>query len=161
MKVKVTWEQDLTFVGIAGSGFPIQMSSPAGPEGGAGPVEILVMSLAACTAMDVVSILRKKQERLEDFHVLVNADRAESYPKVITRAELHYVVTGTAIREAAVRRAIELSVGKYCPVHAMLAKAFPIDLQYSIFDGHRGEAGRLIKRDRYLPAHTAALMGDD
>jgi putative redox protein len=159
--VRVSWEQDLAFIGLAASGFPIQMSSPAGPEVGAGPVEILVMSLAACTAMDVISILRKKQERVEDFHVSVHADRAESYPKVITRAELHYVVTGRDIHETAVRRAIELSVGKYCPVHAMLAMAFPIDLQYSILDGSRGEAGRLIKRDRYVPSHTALLMGDD
>ena len=148
MDAKVTWDQELAFVGIAESGFPIRMSSPSGPDAGAGPVEVTVMALAACTAMDVISILQKKQEHVEAFHVSVHAERATSYPKVITSAELEYVVSGRAVHETAVRRAIELSVKQYCPVHAMLSKAFPIELKYSIFEiGSEGNE-RLVLNGR-------------
>jgi putative redox protein len=131
---KVTWDKDLRFVGLADSGFPVRMSSPSGPEVGVGPVELTLMALAACTAMDVISILVKKQEDVSEFHVQAHAERATSYPTVITGAILEYVVTGKAIREASLRRAIELSVEQYCPVHAMLSKAFPIELRYSIWE---------------------------
>jgi putative redox protein len=131
---KVTWNKDLSFTGLADSGFPVRMSSPSGPDAGAGPVEMTLMALAACTAMDVISILLKKQEAVVEFHVQAHAERATSYPKVITGAVLEYVVTGKSIREASLRRAIELSVEQYCPVHAMLSKAFPIELRYSILE---------------------------
>lgn len=148
MEAKVTWESDLSFVGVADSGFPIKMSSPSGPEAGAGPVELTAMALAACTAMDVISILMKKHERVTEFHVLVHAERATSYPKVISSAELEYVVTGHEVKEASLRRAIELSVKQYCPVYAMLSKAFPIELRYTIVEGERGRDGRVSKRGR-------------
>lgn len=151
MDVKVTWDRELAFVGIAESGFPVRMSSPSGPDAGAGPVEVTVMALAACTAMDVISILEKKHEDVHAFHVSVHAERATSYPKVITSAELVYAITGHAIREAAVRRAIELSVRQYCPVHAMLSKAFPIELKYSIFETDGDGEGRLVLNGRCTP----------
>jgi putative redox protein len=91
---KVTWDKDLRFVGLSDSGFPIRMSSPSGPDLGAGPVELTLMALAACTAMDVISILLKKHEEVLEFHVQAHADRAASYPKVISGAVLEYVVTG-------------------------------------------------------------------
>ena len=148
MDAKVTWEKDLSFVGVADGGFPVRMSSPSGPMAGAGPVELTIMALAGCTAMDVISILSKKQERVSDFQVLVHAERATSYPKVITSAELEYVVTGEEIREESLLRAIELSVKQYCPVHAMLSRAFPIELKYSIFARGAGEARHLVKQGR-------------
>ena len=138
MDAKVTWNGDLDFVGIADSGFPIRISSPSGADKGIGPVEMTILALAACTAMDVVSILEKKKERVEEFQVLVHAERAGTYPKVITSAKLEYVVTGRRVREASLRRAIELSVEKYCPVHAMLSKAFPIELNFAIHEGGAG-----------------------
>jgi putative redox protein len=149
--VKVTWDQDLGFVGVAESGFPIRMSNPSGPDTGAGPVEVTVMALAACTAMDVISILKKKQELVEAFHVTVHAERATTYPTVITSAVLEYVITGHAIHELSVRRAIELSAKQYCPVHAMLSKAFRIELQYSILERDRDGNGRLVLQGRCAP----------
>jgi putative redox protein len=146
MDARVTWEHDLCFEGVADSDFPIRMSSPSGPGAGAGPVELTIMALGACTAMDVISILLKKQENVAAFQVNVHAERATSYPKVITSVELEYVVTGQGVREASLRRAIELSVKQYCPVHAMLSKAFPINLLYSILEGNRGELGSLVKQ---------------
>jgi putative redox protein len=151
---KVTWEKELTFVGVADGGYPVRMSSPSGPETGVGPVELTILALAACTAMDVISILSKKQERVSDFHVSVHAERAESYAKVITSAELEYVVCGEDVREASLLRAIELSIKQYCPVHAMLSRAFPIELKYSIFGGGTGAERRLVKQGR-CPVLTA------
>jgi putative redox protein len=148
---KVTWDHDLEFVGMAESGFPVRMSSTSGPDAGAGPVELTAMALAACTAMDVISILHKKQERVEAFHVAVHAERANTYPKVITSAVLEYVITGRGIRETSVRRAIELSVAQYCPVHAMLSKAFPIELTYLIVEGGSDGRGDLVVKGRCDP----------
>lgn len=148
MDAKVTWGQDLVFTGVAESGFAVKMSSPSGPDRGAGPVEVTAMALAACTAMDVISILQKKQERVQAFHVGVHAERATSYPKVITSAVLEYVVTGKGIREASLRRAIELSVKQYCPVHAMLSKAFPIELKYTILEGDDESTARAVLNGR-------------
>lgn len=161
MDAKVTWDKDLAFTGIAESGFPVKLSSPSGPELGVGPVEVTAMALAACTAMDVISILEKKQEHVEAFHVAVHAERATSYPKVITSAVLEYVVTGHAVREASLRRAIELSVKQYCPVHAMLSKAFPIDLKYTILEGVDDRTARLVLRGRCEPDAIARAEGND
>ena len=148
MDAKVTWDKELSFIGIAGSGFPVRMSNPSGPETGAGPVELTVMALAGCTAMDVISILSKKQENVSALEVKVHAERTTDYPKVITSAELEYVVTGHLVREASLLRAIELSVKQYCPVHAMLSKAFPIVLRYAIFETQGSEKPRLVSEGR-------------
>lgn len=152
MDVKVTWDQEMDFVGLGGSGFPVKMSNSSGPDRGVGPVEVTAMALAACTAMDVISILQKKQEKVKAFHVAVHADRASSYPKVITSATLEYVITGNGIRESSVRRAIELSIQQYCPVHAMLSKAFPITLNYSILEGDADGSGHVVLNGRCDPA---------
>ncbi len=149
MDAKVTWDRDLRFIGAADSGYPIKLDSKSGPESGAGPVELTVIALAGCTAMDVISILTKKQKKVASLEVRVHADRSGNYPKVITQATLEYVVTGHEIDEASVRRAIELSVKQYCPVHAMLSKAFPIHLNYSIFEGDRKGEARLVKQGTY------------
>ncbi|HEY5983306.1 MAG TPA: OsmC family protein [Anaerolineales bacterium] len=147
MDANVTWQKGLEFVGVADSGFPVKMASSSGPDSGAGPVELTAMALAGCTAMDVISILQKKQEHVDAFRVHVHAERSSTYPKVITGAVLEYVVTGRKIRESSLRRAIELSVKQYCPVHAMLAKAFPIDLHYSIYETMEGTA-ELVRQGR-------------
>jgi putative redox protein len=156
---QVIWNQDLSFEGSGDGGFPIRIGSPSSPGTGAGPVELIIIALAGCTAMDVISILMKKQERVVAFQVSVHAERETDYPKVITSAELEYTVTGSAIREASLRRAIELSVTKYCPVHVMLSKAFPIGLKYSILEGKRGELGRLVTRGGILAPGTLRESG--
>ena len=159
MDAKVTWDKDLRFIGVADSGFPVRMSSSSGPDAGAGPVELTLMALAACTAMDVISILLKKQEDVAEFHVQAHAERASSYPKVISGAALEYVVTGKAIREASLRRAIELSVEQYCPVHAMLSKAFPIELRYLILES--AEVGPPVVVTRGSCTEESRLEGQE
>jgi putative redox protein len=134
MEAKVTWERDLMFTGVADSGYAVKLDSKSSPETGVGPVELTAMALAGCTAMDVISILTKKKKTIATFEVRVHAERATDYPKAITRAELEYVIVGHEVDQASVLRAIELSVKQYCPVHAMLVKAFPIELKYSILE---------------------------
>lgn len=140
MDAKVTWDKDLQFVGVADSGFAVRMDSHPTVETGVSPVEMMAIALAGCTGMDVISILGKMRQDVTLFHITVHAERATEHPKVITHAALEYVVTGHGIQEAALLTAIDRSVKKYCPVHAMLKQAFPIDLHYSILeDAGEGE----------------------
>jgi putative redox protein len=83
-------------------------------------MEALLLSLAGCTGMDVISILQKKRQRVTDFRVNVRGERAPEYPRRFVRIELEFVVRGWNISEEAVRRAIELSSTKYCGVTASL-----------------------------------------
>jgi putative redox protein len=137
MKVAVQWKENMTFIGTPDSGFPVQMdadSSLGGTDQGVRPMEMVALGLAACTGMDVISILRKKRQQVTGFEVRVNAPRSPEYPKVFTSALITYIVTGINVGEAAVLRSIELSMTKYCPVQVMLAQAFPMELHYEIYE---------------------------
>ena len=151
MDAQVTWEKDLIFTGVADSGYQVKMDSKSSPETGVGPVELVAIALAGCTAMDVISILNKKQQKVTAFKVKVHSNRASEYPKVITQATLEYSVVGHAVEEGDLKRAINLSIKKYCPVHAMLKKAFPILLHYSIFEEEGDGDQRLVKQGSYEP----------
>ena len=144
MEAKVSWDKDLQFTGVADSGFAVHMDSRPSAETGVSPVEMVAMALAGCTAMDVISILGKQRQEVTAFEVRIHAQRATEYPKVITSAVLEYVVVGRALKESALITAIDRSVKKYCPVHAMLKQAFPIDLRYSIFDEEGPGLQRLV-----------------
>jgi len=85
------------------------------------PVESVVVSLAACSAMDVIAILEKKRQVIDSYTVEVTAEQRDEYPQILTRVEVVHVVEGTVVVEQAVRRAIELSATKYCPVNAMIS----------------------------------------
>ncbi len=149
MDAKVTWDKELQFVGVADSGFAVRMDSHPSAETGVSPVEMVALSLAGCTAMDVISILGKQRQEVTAFDVRVHAERATDYPKVITSAVLEYVVVGHAIQETALLTAIDRSVKKYCPVHAMLKKAFSIELRYSIFEDGGDGSQELLKQGAY------------
>jgi putative redox protein len=154
MDAKVNWKGNLAFEGVADSGKAIMMDSASDPAQrlGPGPMELVVLSMAGCTAMDVISILTKKKQDVTAFEVRVHADRAEDYPKVYTRAEIEYQVTGHGLDEADVLRAIELSIQKYCPVHAMLSQAFPISQRYIIFEEDEGQGARRVAAEgSYMP----------
>jgi putative redox protein len=137
MKVTVNWKGDMTFAGESPSGFPIQMDSDSnfgGTNSGPRPMEMIALGLAGCTAMDVISILKKKRQELTQFDVKMDAPRSHEYPKVFMSAVITYIVSGKNISEDAVLRAIELTAGKYCPAQIMLSQAFPIDLHYEIYE---------------------------
>ena len=103
-----------------------------GEDDGFRPLELMLVSLAGCTGMDVISILSKKRQDITGFRVRVDAERVEEHPKVFTAITVHYTVRGRNIDPAAVERAIELSETRYCPAQAMLAKSVPIEHQYTI-----------------------------
>lgn len=156
MQAKVTWQENMIFSGSAASGFNIQLDAhpKVGGEGkGFVPMELMAVSLAGCTAMDVISILRKKRQDITDFEVRVNAPRAEEHPKVFTRATVEYLVTGHSVEERAVLRAIQLTAENYCPVQAMLGQVIPIDLRYQIFEDETGEK-KLVTEGEYVQAEN-------
>lgn len=151
MEAKVTWQENMAFSGTADSGFTVQLDAKkeVGGEGkGFIPMELMALSMAGCTAMDVISILRKKRQDVTNFEVRVDAPRAEQHPKVFTRATIEYLVTGRSVDEAAVIRAIQLTAESYCPAQAMLGKVIPIDLRYQIFEDQDGEK-KLVKAGVY------------
>lgn len=152
MEAKVVWHENLTFTGSADSGFSVPLGADeavGGANDGFRPVELLLVGLAGCTAMDVISILRKKQQEVTAFEVRVQAERAAEHPKVITAATITYEITGRQVEEAAVQRAIALSTEKYCPAYAMFGRVFPIERRYEIYEA--GEPPRLVRRGSYPP----------
>ena len=155
MDANVTWQQGLSFIGKAETGFEVPLGADpevGGANDGFRPLELMAVSLAGCTAMDVISILRKKQAEVSAFEVRVHADRAETHPKVFTQMVITYLVTGRNIEEAALLRAIELSATRYCPAQAMLGKVAPMKLAYQIFEqGETGET-KLVKEGIFQPA---------
>jgi putative redox protein len=147
MKATVVWKGDLIFSGMPDSGFPVQMDSDpsyGGTNGGVRPMELIALGLAGCTAMDVLSILQKKRQRVTQFEVKLDAPRSREYPKVFTSAVITYILTGTGIDEAAVLRSIELSATKYCPAQFMLAQVFPMEMRYEIYEADKEEGRRLV-----------------
>ncbi len=133
MQAAVKWEKGLDFQATTNSGITLGIGS-GGEESRPGPMELVLVSLVGCTAMDVISILEKKRQNVTGFEVTAEAERADDYPKVYTRVTVHYRVTGRDIDPRAVERAIELSETKYCPVHAMLSKSVEIELTYEIVE---------------------------
>jgi putative redox protein len=85
------------------------------------PIELVAVSLAACSAMDVISIASKKRQEISRYAIHVEATQRDEYPQILTRAIVTHEVEGPVVEEAAIRRAIELSATKYCPVSAMLS----------------------------------------
>ncbi len=154
MDASVTWKQRLTFTATADSGFTLPLGAETGVGGdddGFRPIELMAVSLAGCTAMDVISLLQKKRQDVTAFEVRVHAERASEHPKVITHAVIEYDVSGHNVDEAAVLRALELSAVKYCPAQAMLGHVFPIELKYRLFEAETG-GPRLVKEGIYTPA---------
>jgi putative redox protein len=147
MEAKVHWNGKMSFTGRAETGFDVPMDTyPAfgGENGGFRPMELMALSLAGCTAMDVMSILQKKRQDLTAFEVKVNTDRAEEHPRVFTAAEIEYTISGHGIDETSVLRAIELSATRYCPAQGMLAQIIPIRLAYKIFEDKGNGQAELV-----------------
>lgn len=123
MKSTITWVDGAMFVGEAGSGHAVVIDGPpeaGGRNAGIRPMELILTGLGACSAFDVVSILKKSRQPVSDCRVTVEAERAESVPQVFTRIHIHFVVSGTGLKPAAVERAVKLSTEKYCSATIML-----------------------------------------
>ena len=118
--VRLEHRGGMQFVAHPSSGHVIAFDDRASNEGGS-PVETVLASLAACSAMDVISIAAKKRQAIESYEIEASGTQRDEYPQVFTEIDVVHVVRGTGLSEAAIRRAIELSATKYCPVNAMLS----------------------------------------
>ncbi len=137
MEARVKWVGDRMFLGETESGHTAVMDGPpeaGGRNMGIRPMEMILLGLGGCAAFDVVNILLKSREAVEDCLVSLQAERAESDPKVFTRIELCFQVTGRALNEAKVRRAVDLSADKYCSASIMLGKTAEISHRVEILD---------------------------
>ncbi len=134
-EAKVTYVDGLQFVAAATSGHAVVMDGDVevgGRDTGPRPMEMLLMGIGGCSGMDVISILKKKKQDVKGLEINVKGDKAENYPKKFTDINLEFVVKGKNISEDAVKRAVELSMEKYCSVKATLEGSAKITYNYRI-----------------------------
>ena len=135
MQVKIKWVEDMMFMGQSGSGHAVVMDGPpdlGGKNMGIRPMEMMLMGLGGCTAFDVMLILKRSRQEVTDCVAELNAERAETDPKVFTKIHIHFIVTGRELKEKMVKRAVELSATKYCSASIMLAQTVDITHDYEI-----------------------------
>ena len=138
MKARIKLSEGMTFVAESGSGHAIVVdASPdvGGRDLGPRPMELVLMGTGACSAVDVVLILRRGRQPIDDCVVELEAERADQDPKVFTQIRFRYIVTGKGLDPAQVERAIRLSKEKYCSATAMLAKTAEITTEFEIREG--------------------------
>ena len=133
-KAVIHFAGDDLFVGITPSGHAQAIETDTARASAATPMELLLLALGGCTAVDVISILRKKRERVTGYHVEVRGDRREEHPRAYTRLEVRHVVRGRGVSERAVAQAVELSERKYCSVAATLRPAAEIVSSYVVVE---------------------------
>ena len=135
MKARVKWLEEVTFVGESASGHAVVMDGPpefGGRNLGVRPMEMLLLGMGGCTSFDVINILKKTRQQVVDCEVQLEAERADTEPKVFTKIHVHFIVTGKELSEKHVKRAVELSADKYCSASIMLGKAAEISHDYEI-----------------------------
>jgi putative redox protein len=139
MDASAVWKKGLSFTGhAAGTGFSLPLGadpSVGGENDGFRPSELILVGLAGCTGMDVISILEKKRQQVTAFEVKTHGERAATDPKRFTSFRVEYIVTGKGLDAASVERAVELSETKYCTVIATLRAAGPITRKVTIREG--------------------------
>ena len=135
MKARIKLADGMTFVAESGSGHAVVVDAAPDVGGrnlGARPMELVLMGTGACTAIDVMHILRKARQPVTDCVVELEAERAENDPKVFTKIHLRYVVTGRALAHAQVERAVKLSKEKYCSATIMLAATAQVTFDFEV-----------------------------
>lgn len=132
-RVEVVLQQGMRFEARDEAGHTLALESTRdGPGAGPTPMVMLLMSLGGCTALDVISILRKKRQQVTAYTVEVSGIQAEEHPRVFTEITVRHIVTGHDIAEPAVEQAIALSEEKYCSVSAMLSSVATIRHEHEI-----------------------------
>jgi putative redox protein len=135
MKCRIKWLDHMSFVGESGSGHSVVMDGApeaGGRDLGIRPLEMMLLGLGGCTAFDVVSILHKSRQQISDCEVEIEAERAETIPKVFTRIHLHFIVSGRALDANKVSKAVSLSADKYCSASRMLEKTATITHDFEV-----------------------------
>jgi putative redox protein len=132
-----------------GFGMTFDLADAEGHRGGPSPTESLLAALAACTSMDVASILRKKRQPASSYRIAVTGEKRDEHPQVYTGIVVEHQVAGDVEPET-VRRAVELSATIYCPVNAMLSRSARIEHRY-----------RLARRDGEEVSALVAISGPE
>ncbi len=133
--VKVKWIDGMRFVATDSMGHSIVMDASkqvGGESSGFSPLELLLAALGGCTGIDIVEVMRKQRENVEDLEIVVSGERAKEPPRVYTNIHVNYRFKGKSIKEKKVQRAIELSEDKYCSVREMLKAKADIASNYVI-----------------------------
>src|SRR3546814_114894 len=140
MKARIKWIENRIFMGESGTGHSIVLGSggAAADSIAPSPMELVLIGLGGCSAYDVVHILEKGREPVEDCVIELEADRSETEPKVFTRIHMHFIVKGRGLDPAKVERAIALSAEKYCSASAMLAKTATVTHDFEVVDTAKG-----------------------
>lgn len=123
MDARVKWVERRTFLGESGSGHAVVMDGApdaGGRDLGVRPMEMLLLGMGGCTAFDVVDILQKGREPVEDVVIELSGERADDIPKVFTKIDVKYIITGKGLNPDKVERAVHLSAGKYCSATVMM-----------------------------------------
>lgn len=137
MKARIKWVEEASFLGQSESGHAILMDGPPEAGGrnlGPRPMETVLLGTGACTAFDVVHILKKARQSVTDCVVEIDAERAPQDPKVFTRIHFHFVVKGKGLKPEQVERAIKLSAEKYCSASLMLGKTASITHDFEVLE---------------------------
>jgi len=137
MKAHIKWLDGASFSATSGSGHEIIMDGPpehGGVNRGVRPMETLLMGTAGCAAFDVLHILRKSRADIRACETEIEAERADTEPKVFTRIHLHFIVTGKDLKAALVERAVKLSAEKYCSASIMLGKTAQITHDFEVHE---------------------------
>jgi len=137
MKAEVKWAGAARFDGTSETGHTVIMDGAqeyGGENQGARPMELLLLGMGGCSAFDVVLILKKARQEIADCVVQLEAERADTEPKVFTKIHAHFVVTGKDLSEKRVARAVELSAEKYCSASIMLGKTAEITHDFELVE---------------------------
>jgi putative redox protein len=137
MTVRATLESGMRFDVETGSGHHVILDAAehnGGQDTGPRPMEMLLVALASCAGMDIITILRKKRQEITGYELRVHGMRAEDHPKVFVDITMEHIFTGHNIRPEAVKRAIDLTEDRYCGASAMLGKTATIKNTFSIIE---------------------------
>lgn len=136
MESTLTWTGGRTFVGTTEAGHSIVLGTAHEntPKPGPSPMELVLFGAGGCSAWDVIDILEKGRQAVDDVRVELSAERAETVPKVFTKIHLHFVVEGRGVAESKVARAIQLSAEKYCSATRMLGATAEITHDFEIIE---------------------------
>ena len=119
LNAQIEWQDNVHFIGTAPSGQTVHID--ADKQHGASPMELILLGLGGCASYDVVTILKKSRQNVTDVSCKLSARRADDVPAVYTDIHLHFIITGTDIKDNQVERAVTLSADKYCSASRMLA----------------------------------------
>lgn len=135
MKARIKWVEEVMFVGESGSGHSVVIDGPpehGGRNLGIRPMELLLQGLGGCTAFDVMMILKKARQPVTDCVLEIEAERADTEPKVFTKIHIHFIISGSGVSEKHVKRAIDLSAEKYCSASIMLGQVAEITHDFEL-----------------------------